>query len=237
MHPGHTPPDLPPPPGHGTGPATAAAGLHAAAGVPGMATLVASIGAAAAALVLVIVPKHEGNVLRGYVDPVGIVTACMGHTRTAVLGRRYTPAECQALLVQDLVMHAKDLACITHPLQPWERAALLSFAFNVGPGKAGVKDGLCTLRSGRPSTIRRLANAGDMAGACASISGWVYATRMGQRLDCRVRSNWCWGLVLRRADERALCEGKFPGGRLGASDPAATPNPAAAPGTASGAAT
>jgi lysozyme len=169
--------------------------------------LVALVGAAAAALVLVLVPRHEGTVLHGYRDIAGVVTACVGHTRTAVLGRRYTPQQCQALLVSDLVMHAKDLACITHPLKPHEKAALLSFALNVGPGQPGKKDGLCWLKNGRPSTLRQLANAGDMPGACAQLSLWT-----GVRgRDCAVKENRCGGIPRRRADERALCEGRYLG--------------------------
>lgn len=181
-----------------------------------MVALVAAIGSAAVVLVLMLVPRFEGTVLHGYRDIGGIVTACTGHTSHAVLGRRYSPTECQALLASDLVKHARDLACITHPLQPHEKAALLSFAFNLGPGRAGVKDGLCTLKSGAPSSIRRLANAGDMAGACAAIE--LFTGVAGR--DCRLAENrlFCGGIVTRRAAERAMCEGRY----LGAAQPGAS---------------
>lgn len=174
-----------------------------------MAALVAAVGALAAALVLLMVPPFEGTVLHGYRDIGGVVTACTGHTSQAVLGRRYTVAECEALLASDLVKHARDLACITHPLQPHEKAALLSFAFNLGPGQAGVKDGLCTLKSGKPSSIRRLANAGDMPGACAAIE--LFTGVAGR--DCKLAENrrFCGGIVTRRAAERAMCEGRYLG--------------------------
>lgn len=179
------------------------------AGVHAMPTLVTAIGAAAAALVVGLVSFHEGTVLRGYRDIGGVVTACTGHTRTAVLGRRYTAEECTALLASDLVMHAADLACITHPLQPHEKAALLSFVYSTGPGKAGVKDGLCVLKRGGPSTIVRRANAGDMAGACAAISEWTGV----KGRDCAAPqfARWCGGIVTRRAAERAMCEGRYLG--------------------------
>jgi lysozyme len=175
-----------------------------------VAALVAAIGAVAAALVLVVVPRHEGTVLGGYWDALGrVVTACTGHTETAVLGRRYTAAECEELLASDLVKHNRALErCIPGPLAPHVKAAFLSLHFNVGHGKAGTKDGVCVLKSGRPSTLSVLANRGDIAGACAEISKWT-----GVRgRDCSIAANRCGGIVRRRADERALCEGKYPGG-------------------------
>ena len=54
-------------------------------------TLQGTVGAGAAAILLSIVPKFEGVILRGYKDPIGIVTACAGQTNTGVLGRPYTP--------------------------------------------------------------------------------------------------------------------------------------------------
>lgn len=186
---------------------------------PGIAALVVMIGAVAAALAVPLVARYEGTVLVGYRDIAGVVTACTGHTRTAVLGRRYTAQQCADFLASDLVKHAVDLQrCITRPLQPHETAALLSFVFNVGHGRKGVKDGLCELKRGGPSTIARLANAGDMAGACASLSDWT-----GVRgKDCRVAANLCSGIVHRRAAERAMCEGNYLGG------PGAAPAPGAA---------
>ena len=148
----------------------------------------------------------------GYRDIAGIVTACAGHTRTAVLGRRYTPQQCADFLVSDLVVHAKDLQCITHPLKPHETAALLSFAFNVGPGEAGRKDGLCVLKRGGPSTLVKLANAGDMAGACAQLSNWTGV----KGRDCAAKGSGCAGIVQRRAAERAMCEGRYIGSELAA---------------------
>jgi len=194
-----------------------------------MPALVAAIGATAAALVLLLVPAHEGTVLKGYRDIAGVVTACTGNTSAAVLGKRYTPDQCRQLLASDLVKHTRDLDCITTPtpLQPHERAALLSFAFNVGPGRAGVKDGLCTLKSGRPSTLRVLANAGDMPGACAQLSLWT-----GVRgRDCALRENrfFCGGIVRRRADERAMCEGRYIGAPPAAAASAASAASGAAP--------
>ena len=157
----------------------------------GSAKLKATAGAGAAALLLVYVPAFEGVVLRGYRDPIGVVTACAGHTATAVLGRPYTREECQSLLVDDLAEHAEDTAeCVADSvwwgLTPYEKAAFISFTYNVGSGA------FCR------STMAQKLNADDVAGACAELSRWVYAG--GRQLP---------GLVKRRATERALCEGRL----------------------------
>lgn len=151
-------------------------------------TLQASVGASAAALLLSYVPKFEGVVLRGYKDPIGIVTACAGHTKTAVLGRPYSPDECSALLDIDLVEHADGVLACTPGLkgQTYRLAAATSFAFNVGVAA------YCK------SSVARKFNAGDYAGACAEFSRWVYAG--GRQLP---------GLVKRRETERAMCEGRI----------------------------
>lgn len=155
--------------------------------------LAALVGAPCAALLLTFVPDFEGVILRGYKDPIGIVTACAGHTATAVLGRAYTPQECSQLLDGDLVEHAAgvlkcspELKGNTGPL-----AAASSFAFNVGTGA------YCK------STMARKFKAGDIAGGCAELDRWIYATKQdGTRIVLP-------GLVKRRASERAICEGRI----------------------------
>lgn len=148
--------------------------------------LAAIVGAPCAGILLACVPAFEGMVLRGYRDPIGIVTACAGHTATAVLGRPYSLEECNALLEADLLEHAQGVTrCVTKPLTTGQRAAFVSFAYNVGVAK------FCR------STMARKANAGDMAGACAELSKWTLAG--GKQLP---------GLVKRRASERAICEGQ-----------------------------
>lgn len=145
--------------------------------------LTAKIGAAAVALVVPLVVTYEGIVPRSYRDPIGIVTACVGHTATAQLGRTYTRQECETLLYGDLDKHADALACVRASLTDGQKAAFLSFAFNVGAQK------FCS------STLVKKANQGDMPGACAELSRWTFAG--GKELP---------GLVKRRAAERQLCE-------------------------------
>ena len=147
------------------------------------AKLVAKIGAGATALAIPLVMLYEGTVLQSYRDPIGIITACVGHTGPELrMGQRYTRQQCEDMLYGDLLKHAQALDCITHPLTDGQKAAFVSFAFNVG-NKA-----LCD------STLARKANAGDMAGACAELSRWTRAG--GRELP---------GLVKRRAAEQAMC--------------------------------
>jgi lysozyme len=82
--------------------------------------------------------------------------------------------------------------CVKVPLHQHEYDAFVKFSYNVGSGA------FCN------STMVRLLNAGDYAGACAQFDRWT----MFQGKDCRVRANGCYGLVVRRQAERALCEGK-----------------------------
>ena len=145
--------------------------------------LAAKIGAVAVATVVPVVYLYEGEIRRGYRDPIGIVTACVGHTETAQLGKTYTQTECETLLYQDLFAHAEALDCVKAPMNDNQKAAFLSFAFNVGQTR------FCG------STLVKKANQGDFRGACAELSRWTLAG--GRELP---------GLVKRRAAERALCE-------------------------------
>lgn len=144
------------------------------------------VGAGCATLLCAHVPQFEGMVLRGYKDPIGIVTACAGHTATAVLGKPYTREECDQLLQVDLIDHAEGvLACVDRELTTGERAAAISFAYNVGVSK------FCG------STFARKLNEGDI-GACAELLRWTKAG--GRELP---------GLVKRRQVERDMCDGRF----------------------------
>ncbi|WP_396180153.1 lysozyme [Flavobacterium sp.] len=146
--------------------------------------LIALVGAAAATALGAFVPEFEGMVLRGYKDPVGIVTACAGHTLTAQLGRPYTKEECDSLLEYDLAAHAEGvMRCVKTEMTTGQKAAFVSFAYNVG------------IRKFCESTMAKKLNAGDAPGACKELSRWT--TAGGKQL---------MGLVRRRAAERALCE-------------------------------
>lgn len=146
----------------------------------------AVVGVAAAGMLLAIVPRFEGTASKSYADPIGLVTVCTGHQADGIEhGRTYTAEECERLLVSDLLAHNAAIdRCVHVPLAPYQRAAFVSFAFNVG----GVK--FCS------STLVRKLNVRDYAGACAELSRWTRAA--GKELP---------GLVARRKSERLLCEG------------------------------
>lgn len=146
------------------------------------------IGAAVTALVTPVVLHFEGEIRRGYRDPIGIVTACVGHTSTAKLGKTYTHQECADLLARDLADHnAGLLACVKVGMPPEVHAALLSWAFNVGVANA------CK------STALKKINQGDFQGGCKELLKWTLAG--GKELP---------GLVRRRQAEYQLCTGRPP---------------------------
>lgn len=160
-------------------------------------TLAGIVGVAAAALLYVTVPAHEGEVLRGYIDPVGVATKCYGDTNDVVVGRTYSRDECLQSLEGQLIAHASAVLTCTPALKdhPHQLAAAVSLAYNIGV------DAYCK------STVARRFNAGDFSGACLAFGMWTKAK--GRELP---------GLVRRRADERRLCETDLPapahGGKL-----------------------
>lgn len=141
---------------------------------------------AAAALIV----PWEGYRADPYIDAVGVLTVCYGHTGRStgaqVEQRRHTPVECDALLEADMLVAWRAVErCITAPMTTGQAAALLSATYNIGPSV------VCG------STLQRYANAGDWGAACAQLDRWVYAG--GQKLR---------GLERRRAAERAICDGQ-----------------------------
>lgn len=141
-----------------------------------------------------IVPVYEGFMLKRYKDPVGIWTDCIGHTGKDVRSVN-TAEQCNEKLYGDLIIaNAVVDSCVTVPLNANQRSAFVSFAFNVGRGKAGVKDGFCVLKNGgTPSFLRNL-NAGLYEQGCYGLTSWVNAA--GKPLP---------GLVARRQAESELC--------------------------------
>lgn len=147
-------------------------------------SLKAKIGGGAVAILVPLVMFYEGTVFKTYRDPIGIITACTGHTGPELkMGQTFTKEQCQKMLEEDLAKHADALKCISTPLTDGQKAAFVSFSFNVG------NQAFCR------STLARKANAGDLRGACAELSRWTLAG--GRELP---------GLVNRRAAERKVCE-------------------------------
>jgi lysozyme len=140
-----------------------------------------ALGIAAAGLI----GGFEGLRTSAYLDPVGIPTVCYGETRGVEMGDRHTAEECRAMLGDALVEFEQDMrACLDEPdkIPDGPYTAFLSLSYNIGA------------RAFCRSTLVRLANSGDLRGACDQLSRW---NRAGGRV--------LQGLVNRRAKEREIC--------------------------------
>jgi lysozyme len=142
---------------------------------------------------LVGIVQHEGYTdtavapLEGDVPTIGF-----GTTTGVKMGDKTTPVKALARALTDVEKFEGALKeCVRVPLHQYEYDAYVSFAYNVGA------------RNFCNSTMARKLNAGDYPGACAEFDRWTHF----QGKECRVRANRCYGLVERRAHERALCEG------------------------------
>lgn len=123
-----------------------------------------------------------GPALESYLCPGRVWTIGWGHTKGVRMGQHATLAQCEQWLLEDCADAEKavnDLVKV--PLTQNQFDALVSFVFNVGRGNLAN------------STLLRLLNAGDYAGAAEQFPRWNKSK--GRILN---------GLVARRADEKAL---------------------------------
>ncbi|MBJ8796721.1 lysozyme [Citrobacter freundii] len=128
----------------------------------------AAIGGGAIAIATVMLSGKgglEGREYVAYKDVVGVLTVCDGHTGGDIIpGKRYTDKECDDLTRKDLTRIAYQVdPYIKVPTSETQRAAIYSFAYNVGA--------TATINS----TLLKKLNAKDYAGACAELKRWVYA--------------------------------------------------------------
>ena len=123
----------------------------------------------------------EGCRLTAYHDPVGVLTIGYGHTGNVHEGQCISEAEADQLLAQDLARFEAAVEDLTDTVSQQQFDALVSFAFNVG--QTALAD----------STLLRLHNSGDYAGAAAQFERWIHAG--GRVLP---------GLVRRRKGEAAV---------------------------------
>lgn len=150
---------------------------------------VATVSAGVALIVGGMVAKYEPAANRNtpYWDPFGKVwTVCDGHTGGVDKDRTYTDAECKAFKDADIAeANAHVKRCLPMPMLEQIEAALTDATYNIGP------------RVVCGSTIQKRAMANDWPGACAGLDAWKYAG--GRVLK---------GLIRRRSDARAVCEGR-----------------------------
>lgn len=148
---------------------------------------IAMLTLSAAALVGIAV--NEGYSDKAYTPvPGDVLTIGFGDTQGVKLGDRTDPVRALIKLNQHTQTFQRELrGCIGDvPMYQYEWDAIVSWAYNVGTTAA------CN------STLVRKLKAGDYAGACKELDKWVYFK--GKTLP---------GLVKRRAEERARCEGRF----------------------------
>lgn len=160
-------------------------------------------GSAAVALgVSVVIVDSEGLVNKPYLDPKKILTVCYGHTSKIIKNKTYSNDECLEMLLIDAVSAEDVLKNSVKPniynkMKDHEKASFISFIFNVGHGKKGVKDGFVELKNGNTSTMLRLINQDRIKEACEEFMKW---SQENQGLP---------GIKIRRQKEKNLCLGKF----------------------------
>lgn len=142
-----------------------------------------------------LIRRFEGKSNVSYLCPAGKWTIGYGHTGPDVKGgMRITDEVAEQLLLQGAAKAERIVKnAVKVRLNQNHFDALVSFVFNVGPGKAGERDGFVTLKDGRPSTLLRRLNEGDYFRAADQFPLWKYSN--GKELA---------GLVARRAAEKAL---------------------------------
>lgn len=124
---------------------------------------------------LSILKRFEGCKLGGYLPtPNDVPTAGFGHTHGVVLGQIYTQIEADTWLMAEDIPDAEFIvaSAVTADLNPNQFSALVCFVFNVGPGRAGEKDGFVTLKNGRPSSMLTFINNGNFALAAGEFHKW-----------------------------------------------------------------
>jgi len=125
--------------------------------------------------------EHEGLRLKAYTD-AGHLSIGYGHQLKDGESKSITAERAEELLVSDVEVREKVVdAAVKVATTPNQRAALVSFAYNVGNGNF------------LKSTLLKKLNAGDVEGVKGEFGKWV-------RSEGKVMP----GLVKRRADEAEL---------------------------------
>jgi lysozyme len=145
-----------------------------------------------------LIKSFEGFRSIAYLDAVGILTIGWGCTHVngvpVYSGQTCTKEDAEQWL-EDHLRTFETLVekYVTVDLNENQFSAIVSACYNIGSGKAGVKDGIFVLHSGNPSTFLGKLNDGDYEGAAEALLSWNKAG--GRVLD---------GLTRRRLAEREL---------------------------------
>jgi len=146
--------------------------------------IISVAGGGALAIATVMIPTLEGVRYEPYRDVAGVLTVCYGHTGSDIVpGKRYTQSECQILLNQDLKPFSLSVQrSVKVPASEYQKAALITFSYNVG------------ISAFEHSSLLRNLNAGNYQQACDGLRQWVYAGGVKWK-----------GLMNRREVEREVC--------------------------------
>ena len=129
-----------------------------------------------------LIKSFEGLRLKSYQDSVGVWTIGYGATRGITVGMTITNEQAERMLANDIGRFEPEIERLVKvPLNQAQWDAVMSFTYNLGAANLGS------------STLLKLLNSGDYAGAAAQFPRWNKAG--GQVLA---------GLTKRRASERAM---------------------------------
>lgn len=146
--------------------------------------IIGAAGGGALAIATVMIPTLEGVKYKPYQDVAGVWTVCDGHTGSDIIrNKTYTESECKAMLDKDLQPFARSVErSVKVPASEYQKAALITFSYNVG------------ISAFEKSTLLKDLNAGRYQKACDGMRSWVYAA--GKKWQ---------GLMNRREVEREVC--------------------------------
>lgn len=124
-----------------------------------------------------LIKQFEGCSLKAYPDPKtgGAPWTCGWGSTSPSIGPDtvWTQAQADARFDEHLPEFEGYVnQYVTVPLTQGQFDALVSIVYNVGPGSKS-KDGIIRLKSGQPSTLLRLLNAGDYEAAGNQFLRWV----------------------------------------------------------------
>jgi lysozyme len=149
-----------------------------------------------AASTLVGIAVHEDYREEAYIPVVGDVpTIGFGHTEGVEMGDKTTPTRALVVLLDEIegVYAAGVKRCVKVPLYQYEYEAYVRLAYNIG-----VAAFCRSAKPGKPDNLIDLINKEKYAEACERIEAFKYGP--GRKV--------LRGLVKRRAEERAICEGR-----------------------------
>jgi GH24 family phage-related lysozyme (muramidase) len=133
-----------------------------------------------------LVADSETLCLRSYLCPAQVWTNGWGETAGVMPGMRWTKEYADARLQDSIASFARAvLELCTRAPTAYQLAAMVSLAYNIG------------LSAFAKSSVLRLHNKGDFAGAARAFALWNKATINGKLTELR-------GLTIRRAKEAAL---------------------------------